>query len=176
MALLQSGGLELVVSDDPAVGFSMPGEDVVESGIRSAYTCTLYDDVDPSSLNTLERTVAGIIEQSDNVLWWVRNKVGHGWYAIQGWQRGKVRPDFIIARKNDASDALEFVYIVESKGEQLMGNLDTQYKAAVFERMQGARVRAAPAGGGTVVMRINDRFQFELLPQGEEERRLRAKL
>jgi type III restriction enzyme len=174
-ALLTSRKLELSVSDDPAVGFVMPEEDIVESGLQSAYTRTLYEDVDPTSLNTLESKVARIVEQSPNVLWWARNRVGHGWYAIQGWQRGKIRPDFVIARKNE-NEELEFVYVVESKGEQLLGNADTQYKEAVFNRMNALRGKVVQNRTRLMTMKLNESFDFELIPQGEEEMRLRAKL
>jgi type III restriction enzyme len=174
-ALLKNGKMELAISDDPAIGYTMPDTDIIESSLGSSYSLTLYEDVDPSSLNTLESGVARYIEQSHNVLWWTRNKVGHGWYAIQGWQRGKIRPDFIIARKNERNE-LEFVYVVESKGEQLMGNADTEYKDAVFNRINGMNGKIAQVRTRLTTMKLNDRFDFELIPQGEEERRLRNKL
>jgi len=174
-ALLKNGKLELAVSDDPAIGYAMPDTDMIENNLGSSYALTLYEDVDPSSLNTLESGVARYIEQSQNVLWWARNKVGHGWYAVQGWQRGKIRPDFIIARKNENKE-LEIVYVIESKGEQLMGNADTEYKDAVFNRINGMKGKIAQMRTRLTTMRLNDRFDFELIPQGEEERRLRAKL
>ncbi|MBI4086446.1 DEAD/DEAH box helicase family protein [Candidatus Kaiserbacteria bacterium] len=173
--LMESGQLCLAVSDDDDLGFTMPRTDVVENNIRSAYGLTLYEDVDVGSLNLLEREVARIIEASPKVLWWARNKVAREWYAIQGWQRGKVRPDFIIARK-DKNDELEFVYVVESKGEHLIGNADTQYKDEVFERMNNMRGKIKKLLFRTTTVRLNDRFEFELLPQNEEELRLRTKL
>ncbi len=174
-ALLKAGKLELAVSDDPVLGFEMPRTDTVENSIRSSYTSTLYEDIDPTSLNTLESDVARIVEQSANVLWWARNKVGRGWYAVQGWQKGKVRPDFIIARKNK-KDELEFVYVVESKGEQLVGNADTEYKNALFNRLNSMQGKVKKIHAGLATLKLNDRFDFELIPQGEEEIRLRTKL
>jgi type III restriction enzyme len=174
-ALLASGTLMLSVSDDPALGFEMPEEDIVENDLQSAYARTLYEDVDPTSLNSLESKVAKLVESSPNVLWWARNRVGAGWYAIQGWQRGKIRPDFIIARKSE-KDALEFVYVVESKGEQLLGNADTQYKTAVFTRMNSLRGKLVQHRTKLMTMKLNERFDFELIPQGEEELKLRARL
>jgi len=139
------------------------------------YPRSLYEDVDIQSLNSLEREVVKIIEDSPNVLWWSRNKAERGWYAIQGWQRGKIRPDFVIARRND-KDELEFVYVVESKGEQLVGNANTKYKASVFEKMNAMQGSVEQIKIKTTTVALNDRFEFELVPQGEEERRLRSKL
>lgn len=60
--------------------------------------------------------------------------MGKQWYAIQGWQQYKIRPDFVAARKAD-DGKLELIYIIESKGEHLIGNADTEYKKAVLNLM-----------------------------------------
>ena len=163
-SLLKSGKMELAVSDDPAIGYTMPDTDMIESSLGSSYSLTLYEDVDPSSLNTLESGVARYIEQSHNVIWWTRNKVGHGWYAIQGWQRGKIRPDFIIARKNESNE-LGVVYVVDSKGEQLTGNAECDYKEAVFNHINGMKGKSAQVRTRLTTMKKNDRFDFEVIAQ-----------
>ncbi len=174
--LIGSKKLILAVSDDQDVGFAMPNSDTVASGIQSSYKLNLYDDVDASSLNSLEHNVVSIIEQSPNVLWWARNKArARGWYAVRGWQRNKIWPDFVIARKN-AQHELEFVYVVESKGEQLIGNPDTEYKSEVFDAINSMKGKVEKVRLRTTTVKLNDRFEFELIPQNEEEMRLRAKL
>ncbi len=173
--LIKQKKLTLTVSDDPGIGFTMPDSDVVSNSIRAAYRYNLYEDVDIDSLNPLEHEVARIIEDSSSVIWWARNKVAKGWYAVSGWQRNKIWPDFIIARKNDR-DELEFVYVVESKGEQLAGNQDTQYKASVFDAINAMKGKVDQIRLRTTMLTLNDRFEFELVPQGEEELRLRRKL
>lgn len=167
--------LELVVSDDERMGFEMPDHDIVANDIQSSYRLNLYEDVEHRSFNSLEQTVAEIIDHSKHVIWWARNKTTKGWYAVQGWQRNKIRPDFVIARKNDA-DELEFVYVVESKGEQLMGSADTEYKGAVFNRMNQMKGKVQQMRFKTTTVKMNDHFDFELIPQGEESTRLRTKL
>lgn len=173
--LIKNDKLTLVVSDDDQTGFSMPEKDIVSNTIQAAYQLNLYEDIELDSLNSLEREVARVIEQSQNVIWWARNKPQRGWYAIQGWQRDKIRPDFVVARKNKKGE-LEFVYIVESKGEQLTGNADTQYKTDVFDQMNLMQRNVEQVRVRTTTVKFNDRFEFELIPQGEEEQRLRAKL
>jgi type III restriction enzyme len=108
------------------------------------------------------------------VIWWARNKTQKGWYSIQGWQRNKIRPDFVIARKNE-KDELEFVYVIESKGEQLAGNDDTQYKDAVLNRMTAMKGSIEQIKVRATTVKFNDQFEFELVPQGDEERRIRTK-
>jgi len=173
--LVSKGTLLLVVSDDEKTGFSMPEKDVVSNSAWSAYRLNLYESVDASTLNSLERDVAQYIEDSPNVIWWARNKAEKSWYAIQGWQKNKIRPDFVIASKNK-DGALEFLYVVESKGEQLTGNPDTQYKTDVFSTMNKMRGDVRQVKVRMTTMKLNDRFEFELVPQGEEERRIREKL
>ena len=173
--LVGKGTLLLVVSDNNKIGFSMPEKDEVSNSIRSAYRMNLYQDVDISTLNPLERNVVQYIEDSPNVIWWARNKAEKSWYAIQGWQKNKIRPDFIIASKNK-DGALEFLYVVESKGEQLTGNPDTQYKMDVFDKMNEMQGDVEKVKVRMTTMKLNDRFEFELVPQGEEERRIRTKL
>jgi type III restriction enzyme len=173
--LVKKHKLVLAVSDDEKIGFSMPEKDTVLNSIRSAYRATLYDDVDITSLNNLEREVVRIIEESPNVIWWARNKVMRDWYAIQGWQKGKIRPDFIVARK-DAKGELELVYVLESKGEQLTGNKDTEYKNKVFERMNDMNGKIEQLKFRTTTVKLNNKFEFELVPQGQEEIQIRTKL
>ena len=115
------------------------------------------------------------MDKNTHVLWWARNKAKKGWYAIQGWQKNKIRPDFVVAKKTE-DNKLEFVYIIESKGEQLVGNADTAYKESVLATMtslNGSIPVVQPQGA---TYKLNDRFEFELIPQGEEERRIRTKL
>ena len=173
--LVNKKTLLLIVSDDDKIGFSMPKKDVVSKSTWHTYQLNLYEDVDVSTLNSLERDVAQYIEDSPNVIWWARNKAEKSWYAIQGWQKNKIRPDFVIASKNK-DGALEFLYVVESKGEQLTGNPDTQYKIDVFDTMNKMQGDVEQVKVRMTTMKLNDRFEFELVPQGEEERRIREKL
>jgi type III restriction enzyme len=173
--LVKSNTLILVVSDDDVIGFEMPQKDIVANTVQAAFSFNLYEDVEIASMNTLEHTVAKIIEQSPNVIWWARNKTQKGWYSIQGWQRNKIRPDFVIARKNE-KDELEFVYVIESKGEQLAGNEDTEYKDAVLNRMTAMKGSIEQVKVKTTTVKLNENFEFELVPQGDEERRIRTKI
>ncbi len=174
--LIKSNKLTLIVTDDDKVGFEMPEEDSIpDTRIPSSYQLSLYDDVDTNAMNELEKKVAGILDNHDKVIWWTRNKVQRNWYAIQGWQRDKIRPDFVAAIKNDKGD-LEFVYVIESKGEHLMGNADTGYKTEVLETMNSMKGKIQKQRFKTTTIKMNDKFEFELVPGGEEETRVRGRL
>lgn len=172
--LVTNDKLKLTVSDQQ-FGYQMPKSDIVMSQFNARYLRNLYEDVDVSSLNSLEQKVVEILDGNKKVLWWTRNKAGKGWYAIQGWHKGKIRPDFVVAKKTEDGQ-LEFVYIIESKGEQLMGNIDTEYKKSVLSIMSSLRGKVETVQPQVASYKLNDQFEFELIPQGEEERRIRTKL
>lgn len=171
--LIKADKLALVVTDDDELGFEMPDSDNIANNIPSTYRLSLYEDVDYGLMNSLEQNVAQILDGNKNVIWWARNKAQKGWYAIQGWQKDKIRPDFVAAIKNDKGD-LEFVYVMESKGEHLLGNDDTQYKTDVLDQMNGAKVEKLRLK--TTSIKMNDHFEFELVPGGEEDQKIRARL
>ena len=125
----------MAITNDKNTGFRVPESDVITTtNIPNLYTLNLYDDVEVSTINTLEKKVIDILERQETTLFWFRNKVAKNWYAIQGWRENKIRPDFVVAKKKD-EDKIEIVYLLESKGEHLLGNNDTRYKNEVFKTM-----------------------------------------
>jgi len=167
--LVNDNILTLSLSSDPKIGFELPRKDwLIPSEFDMPYKNSLYEKVDVKSLNSLEKQIAEIIDNQPHVLWWTRNKVGRSWYAIQGWQKNKVRPDFIVARKTE-DNALEIVYVLESKGEQLLGNKDTQYKKNLFTVMNNQKERIEQIQTQTIKYKLNDKFQFEFVEQRQEE-------
>jgi type III restriction enzyme len=73
----------------------------------------------------LEKPAVDTIDKSEFTQFWYRNIAKHD-YNLQGWQPGKVYPDFIV------STADKSVLVIETKGEQLLGNQDTTYKHSLF--------------------------------------------
>ncbi|RDY67652.1 restriction endonuclease subunit R [Halobacillus trueperi] len=83
--------------------------------------------------NGLERSVALALDSKEKLLWWYRN-IARADYAIQGWKKHKIYPDFIAAKENEnSSSAFDTIYVLETKGDQLLGNIDTNYKRNIFE-------------------------------------------
>ena len=87
---------------------------VFTTNIPNLYNLNLYDDVEVSTINTLEKKVIDILERQETTLFWFRNKVAKNWYAIQGWRENKIRPDFVVAKKKD-EDKIEIVYLYLQK-------------------------------------------------------------
>jgi type III restriction enzyme len=169
---LKSRKIVLAVSNDEELGFRIPNEDnIVVSRIPNPYKYYLFEDVDLTSMNSLEQKVGDILDKQEKILWWFRNKVSKNWYSIQGWQEYKLRPDFVAAKKNEKGEP-ELVYILESKGEHLSGNVDTLYKQKVLDVMTEQKKQktlyrfkqmSLPFG------QVNDNVEFYLVEQGKEE-------
>ena len=48
------------------------------------------------NLNEYERNVALFLDHHPQVLWWYRNLVGRENFAIQGFRRQRIYPDFVV--------------------------------------------------------------------------------
>ena len=86
----------------------------------------LFEVVFEKELNNLEKDFALYMSNSDAVKWWHR-MVARQDYALQGWQRNKVYPDFIACLQSGK------MLVLETKGLQLKGNDDTEYKQKLFD-------------------------------------------
>ena len=78
-----------------------------------------------------ERHIAVYLDGEAALTWWHRNVARKGYYAVQGWRRGNIYPDFIFALQSSAG--AERLVVLEMKGSHLAGNLDTDYKKAVLQ-------------------------------------------
>jgi type III restriction enzyme len=75
------------------------------------------------------------MDGEEALCWWHRN-VARAQYAIQGWRRARIYPDFIFAmRANPDGSGSKRLVVLEMKGDHLAGNLDTTYKQAVLSLM-----------------------------------------
>ena len=96
---------------------------------------SLFDYVEDEAHNQYERAVALFLDRDENVLWWYRNIIGDDQFAIQGYHRHRIRPDLVVQDKA-APKPCHRVIVIESKGEHLEGNPDTDYKRAVADVFQ----------------------------------------
>ncbi len=84
-------------------------------------------------MNKEELDFAGRINVLENVHWWFRNPEMSG-FCIQGWEKHKFYPDFIIKTKSENYIVLEY------KGEHLATGEDSDYKKAIgaeWENLSG---------------------------------------
>jgi len=98
---------------------------------------SLFEFLYEKDFNSLEKDFALYLSAQEAVQWWHR-MVARQDYGLQGWQRNKVYPDFIACLNNNR------VLVLETKGLQLKGNDDTEYKTALFGLLSGyqAAIRA----------------------------------
>ena len=122
---------------------------------------SLFDPVFESEFNSLERNFAFYLDASDAVRWWHRIAAGKE-YAIQGWRRQRVYPDFLACATDD-----DRILVLETKGRHLAGNDDTEYKRELLATLEEAYKRAGPRG----TMRIagDPRRYLMLFEDGWEE-------
>lgn len=102
-----------------------PDEIEIDNTSDDLFTKHLYERA--GKLNSEERELALKIDQLDNIEWWYRNTEKKDFY-IQGWQRDKFYPDFILKTKSGK------YLIVEYKGENLLTNEDTKYKIELGQK------------------------------------------
>ena len=103
-----------------------------------------------------------------DVLWWFRNRVGPENFAVQGYNREKMYPDFVVQQTSDGRK-FHHVLVLESKGEHLEGNPDTTYKRNVAEYFTktGHRVSWQKLGAD-----FKDHvFRFQILDQAQDHGR-----
>ena len=90
----------------------------------------LYGYLPEESVNNLEKHVAYFLEDLEIVYWWWRLTPNQGIY-VTGWKREKIYPDF-VALTNIGNNCDTLIFL-ETKGQHLIGNPDTQYKEATFK-------------------------------------------
>ncbi len=124
---------------------------------------SLFDYV-PDDLNEYEKSVALYLDKHPEVLWWYRNLVGAQCFSIQGYQRNKIYPDFVVQQGHNKKPVASVV-VVESKGKHLKGNEDTNYKRKVaryFEQV-GFKVPWQKLAEDF----RDETFRFQVLDEGE---------
>jgi type III restriction enzyme len=93
---------------------------------------SIFSPVYQADLNPSEREFACYLDEQTALQWWHRNVARTG-YGIQGWRKNRVYPDFIFGYQ--LSGNKKRIAIWETKGDQLAGNLDTEYKRKLLKTM-----------------------------------------
>ncbi len=97
---------------------------------------SLFDPIYKDDLDGYEQKVACYLDSEKALRWWHRNVAkAQAGYALQGWRKHKVYPDFIFALSGQ--DGSQRLWVLETKGDHL-DNPDTAYKKKLFEICAGA--------------------------------------
>lgn len=119
--------------------------------------------------NKDERDVAVFLDGEKTLMWWHRN-IARQHYAVQGWRREKIFPDFVFAIQPQTKGTR--VAVLEMKGDHLAGNDDTAYKKKVLEIMTKA-YKSDRAPAGQMDLKIADvTIHCDMILFSEKDRRL----
>ncbi len=127
---------------------------------------SLFVDLFEKEFNGLEQPVAVFLDEHEAVNWWYRNAVRGNAYGLQGWRRKRIYPDFIVSR--ESMDGREQWLVIETKGDQLAGNLDTQYKADLLETLtETAQRQAAEKIGQLALFEQAGKYELAVVQEGD---------
>lgn len=118
-----SDTLEIDVSDIDPLLYQKNGEPLEKN---------LFEKVYQKEFNNLEKNTAWYLDESQCVHWWHRIAVSQRSYGLQGWQRHRVYPDLLACVHSVENGKFRFS-VLETKGDHLKGNDDTEYKRNLFE-------------------------------------------
>lgn len=134
---------------------------------------SLFEKVYQNGLNNLERDTAWYLDKQESVYWWHRIAVNQREYSLQGWKKQKVYPDLLVCVEQPSSGNYRFS-VLETKGEHLKGNDDTEYKRRLFELLTqhvktavdaGELTLEAASGGMSFRMLMEDSWSQEVVSE-----------
>jgi type III restriction enzyme len=152
--------LEVNVSDEDA---KLPRRD------GTPLQRSLFEPVYRGHFNVLERNVALYVDENDAVAWWHRIAVHQDWY-LQGWQRRKVYPDFLVCLV-DRGDGIMHLSVLETKGKHLLGSEDTEYKRKLMDLLT-KHSQSSRAVGELKLETKQQKLRFELLLEEDWQQKL----
>jgi type III restriction enzyme len=123
---------------------------------------SLFETPYEKDFNGFEKDVAIYTDQAEAVHWWHRVASRRDW-GLQGWLRRKVYPDFLIWM--ETKRGISRLLAVETKGEQLSGSHDTQWKHKLFEVLEHAYETGQDVGEVELFARRPKEMKFRIVVQ-----------
>lgn len=157
--------LEIDISDEDRLLYRKSGDPLEKS---------LFEKVYQKEFNTLEKETAWYLDSTQCVYWWHRIAVNQASYGLQGWQRHRVYPDLLACVHGTEEGKFRFS-VLETKGEHLKGNDDTEYKQSLFDLLTRYSQSALRLGELdledaspqiTFTMLLEDSWKQELIKSG----------
>lgn len=132
---------------------------------------SLFAPVYQNDFNRDECDFAVYLDGEEALRWWHRN-VARTQYGIQGWKRGKIYPDFVFAVQSNAG--ANRIAVIETKGDQLAGSLDSNYKKALLAFLSDnfAWDDCTPVGEMELIQNNGDTIECALLLMSEWNEKL----
>ncbi len=133
---------------------------------------SLFDFIPADSVNTLEKDVAYYLEDQDRLYFWYRSIARKKEnYGMQAWRKDKIYADFIFTIFEKEARKVGKVYVLETKGEHLVGGLDAQYKNSVFG-LCNTLLKNAISNDAMKDFVAPQNIEYKLVPEDEWKREL----
>ena len=121
----------------------------------------LFEPVFEGEFNNLEKDFVIYLDENKAIQWWHRVAAKQG-YFLQGWRRERVYPD-AVACVQQHKNGPQRMLILETKGLQLKGNPDTEYKQKLLKTLETAYRNATVHGKMDVVYDTDKTMSFKML-------------
>ena len=121
---------------------------------------SLFEDMLEREFTGLEKNFAIYIDGDEAVSWWHRMAAKRE-YALQGWKRNRVYPDFIVGVQ-PAGKRKRRILILETKGMHLAGSADTNYKQKLLETLEQVSPQAIETGTLSFKSKQHDKVKMSL--------------
>lgn len=166
--------LRLVSSNDPALNWQIA--ETLEIDVSDVDPLlyrkngdplerNLFEKVYQKEFNDLEKNTAWYLDENRCVHWWHRIAVNQRSYGLQGWQRHRVYPDLLACVHGAENGKFRFT-VLETKGDHLKGNDDTEYKRKLFELL--TRYADVTAAVGQLELEDKDEpIRFQMLMEAD---------
>ena len=121
----------------------------------------LFEPVFEGEFNNLEKDFVIYLDEKKAIQWWHRVAAKQG-YFLQGWRRERVYPD-AVACVQQHKNGPQRIHVLETKGLQLKGNSDTEYKQKLLKTLETTYRNASVHGKMDVVHDTNKTMSFTML-------------
>ena len=163
---------------DSEMSFVMSDQDkVLTRKDNSPIQISLFDKTYEKHYNELEKQVAWYLDEHQAIKWWHRMvaRQAMGDYHLQGWQKRKIWPDFLAYAISQPKG--QRYMILETKGDFLKGNDDTQYKEKLFKLLEDYnKDESMDVGSFEVANKQEQKMIFKILMEKTWEQTLQKEL
>jgi type III restriction enzyme len=137
------------------------------------YQRFLFERLYKRNLNGFEEPVALKLDGNESIRWWHRIAARGDW-GLQGWRKHKVYPDFLVCLREDENGRR--LLVLETKGDQLKGADDTEFKQRLFQILEAAFDKAHDVGAVELAGAGIESMRFKMLMKERWEPELQAAL
>lgn len=141
--------------------FVSPTDKVLRRQDDSELQLSLFDRTYGKHYNDYEKKVAWYMDEREAVKWWHR-LIAKSDYYIQGWQKRKVYPDFLVCVNSDDLTKSK-LSVIETKGDHLKGNDDTEYKKELFRVLEKYVNHSVDVGTIETASKDEEKMVFKIL-------------